>query len=511
MRTKVIYESTDRVTLSISQGQSDRLLLQLHLQSPLQTLSRMTAARLSTFKVILLILTSLTWALPQQSSYGGPSSSSYSETIDRDVAVIGGGSSGTYAAVRLKQKGKSVVVIEAQDRLGGHTETYKDPATGIPINLGVVVWDNIPVVQTYADSLGVPLSVFNQSLGGGGTTAYVDLRTGKPFTYAQADPTAALGAYAQQLAKYPYLNDGYNLPDPVPEDLLLPFGQFVQKYNLGPIVPIVFNYGQGAGDLLNQLTLFAAKLVGLDVLDGGRRGFLVSANGDQHAVYDSASKLLGADVLLNSQVVRTDRSGAAGVTLVAQTPSGRKRVRAKKLVIAIQPTPDSLAPLDPSPQELALFRQLGSTGYYTGLLKGTGLPPGVTVSNGAAAAPYQLPPLPATYSFYPSGAPGLLNVKYGSAAPIPDAQVKGDIFAELQRLKSAGYIVSANPELVAYHRHVPFFRTVPADAIRNGFYRKANALQGQRHTFYTGAAWQTQNSALLWNFTEYDVLPRVLA
>ena len=79
------------------------------------------------------------------------------EVIQRDVAIIGGGSSGTYAAIRLQQQGKSVVVIEAKDKIGGHTETYKDPATGTPINIGVVVWDNIPVVQSYADSLNVPL------------------------------------------------------------------------------------------------------------------------------------------------------------------------------------------------------------------------------------------------------------------------------------------------------------------------------------------------------------------
>jgi len=44
------------------------------------------------------------------------------ETIHRDVCILGGGSSGTYAAIRLSQDlGKSVVVIEKAGRLGGHT------------------------------------------------------------------------------------------------------------------------------------------------------------------------------------------------------------------------------------------------------------------------------------------------------------------------------------------------------------------------------------------------------
>lgn len=43
----------------------------------------------------------------------------YGETIESDVAIIGGGSSGTYAAVRLQQMGKTVTVIEKQGQLGG--------------------------------------------------------------------------------------------------------------------------------------------------------------------------------------------------------------------------------------------------------------------------------------------------------------------------------------------------------------------------------------------------------
>jgi heterodisulfide reductase subunit A-like polyferredoxin len=36
----------------------------------------------------------------------------------RDVCILGGGASGTFAAIRLKAMGKSVVVIESQDKLG---------------------------------------------------------------------------------------------------------------------------------------------------------------------------------------------------------------------------------------------------------------------------------------------------------------------------------------------------------------------------------------------------------
>ena len=45
--------------------------------------------------------------------------------IKRDVAIIGGGSSGTNAAILLKDAGKSVIVIEAKTIPGGHTHLYR--------------------------------------------------------------------------------------------------------------------------------------------------------------------------------------------------------------------------------------------------------------------------------------------------------------------------------------------------------------------------------------------------
>lgn len=52
------------------------------------------------------------------------------DIIERDVAIIGGGSAGTYAAVRLKDLGKSVIVIEKDVVLGGHTDTYGEYRRG---------------------------------------------------------------------------------------------------------------------------------------------------------------------------------------------------------------------------------------------------------------------------------------------------------------------------------------------------------------------------------------------
>ena len=49
---------------------------------------------------------------------------SANDIVEKDVAIIGGGASGTYAAVRLREDfGVSVVVVEKEDHLVRHSET----------------------------------------------------------------------------------------------------------------------------------------------------------------------------------------------------------------------------------------------------------------------------------------------------------------------------------------------------------------------------------------------------
>jgi NADPH-dependent 2,4-dienoyl-CoA reductase/sulfur reductase-like enzyme len=69
------------------------------------------------------------------------------EVIDVDVVIIGGGGMGAYSAIQLKDQGKKIVVVESKARLGGYTETYMDPETGIPIDMGVKLYHDEPLVH----------------------------------------------------------------------------------------------------------------------------------------------------------------------------------------------------------------------------------------------------------------------------------------------------------------------------------------------------------------------------
>ena len=429
--------------------------------------------------------------------------------ITRDVAVIGGGSSGVYTAIRAKDSNKSVVVIEKKSRLGGHTETYTDPATGFSINYGVIVWHDLPLVRNYFARLNVPLSKLNFA---GLSNKYLDFATGKetfPGNFSDG-----IAAYIAQLAKYPDLETGFFLPDPVPEELLLPFADYVEKYPaIKPAVYYLFVSTQGLGDFLRLPTVYIFKNWGLDVLRNVQNGFLTAASGNNSELYRNAGAVLGQDVFLNSYVIATKRKkGAKCVEVVVETPSGRKLIRAKKLVITIPPLPEKLRGFDLGSEELSLFKRFSSKGYYAGIIRDPGIPAATLYQNAAADTPYNVPRLPGFYSLSPTRIPGLIDFKYGSDDILSDARVKANMIADLERLHQVGTFNNTfKPEIFVYSNHSPFELNVPARDIADGFYRKLYALQGKRQTYYTGAAFHSHDSSLIWGYTEAYVIPGITA
>lgn len=437
-----------------------------------------------------------------------------SSIITRDICIIGGGSTGTYSAIRLFDSGKSVVVIETKDRLGGHTNTYTDPSTNETIDYGVVVFENLTIVKNYFARFDIPLTTASFSAPGQ-VTEYVDFRTGEIVAgYVPPDASAALAAYGAQLENYPYLSAGFDLPNPVPTDLLLPFGDFVTKYNLEAAVGFLFGFAQGLGNLLEQYTLYVFKNFGLPTLQSLQSGFLTTARQDNSEIYDKALAALGPDnVLLQSRVIATDRSDNDGVKVLVQTPQGLKLILAKKLVITIPPKLNNLQGFDLSANETSLFAQFVNSAYYTALIRTDNIPPNTSLDNIGSNTPYNLPVLPGLYSIVPTRVPHLYDVKVGSASALSDEQVHALIVDSVRRLKIAGTsndTATTTPTFAAYKSHTPFELTVSKEAIQAGYYRELYALQGQRHTWYTGAAFHTHDSALLWQFTE-GLIPDILA
>lgn len=442
------------------------------------------------------------------------------EVITRDVAIIGGGSTGTFAAIRLRDENRTVSVIERKGRLGGHTETYTDPNTGTPIDYGVAFFHDLDVVHEYFDRFSVPLTYVPLTASTGGSTQYFDFTTGVRTNYTRSDPTAALEAYAAQLAKYPYLEEGFDLPDDVPEDLLLPFGEFARKYSIDAIVFSIFQVSQGYGDFLQLPTIYVMKIYGASLIRDLQSGLgvLATLSGNNSEIYSRAQAELGPDVHLDSTVLKTSRNISSptghSVEILIQTPKGQKVIQAKELLVTIPPTLTNLEPFELDAYERNLFSQFHHQYLWTGILNKTGIPVNVSVSNVNPERPFWLPATPAVYAFSVTRVPGLIDFKYSAPSNLSVDSVKRETIAALDRIRDGGELVfttppEVEPSFVAFADHTPYALRVEAEAIRNGFYSKLGELQGYRGVFWTGAAWHTHDSGLLWRFTD-KILARLL-
>ena len=350
------------------------------------------------------------------------------------------------------------------------------------------------------------------------TETYIDFSTGTSVDYnppAEADVAAALQGYTVQLQKYPALQAGFNLTYPVAPDLLLPFGKFLDKYNLSALIPTVFTVNQGYSPILNISTIYLLKYLNANELNSIAKGGLTPASHSVGDLYHNILAHLGSSVLLNTTVQAMDRSSPSNVKIVVRSNNNQpKLIIARKLLSTPPPKADQLTGYDLSANETELFSQFFANGYYSGILNNTGLPPNRSYTSlDPGNPPYDIPKIPGIYSIVPTGASSLVQVFYGSPIPLSVTDLQADILAKVKRLAISQVVnsTSAEPNFVAFTAHTPFNLMVSHEAIAKRFYERLYELNGQRNTFYNGAAWQAQDSNAIWEYTESYVLPILLA
>ncbi|KAJ5184047.1 hypothetical protein N7492_001663 [Penicillium capsulatum] len=425
-----------------------------------------------------------------------------SRILIRDVLIVGGGASGTYAAVRLQQDfNKSIVLVEQKSILGGHTHTYHDTSSNITIDTGVIVYHHLPAVHSFFGRFNIPLTNFSFDTS---IVRNVDFRTGRPVDVPSTDndTATAFAKWAELLAKYPTLADGFILPDPVPEDLILPLGQFVNKYNLSAIVPIIWSFGQGYGDILNSPVLYALKFFGPEILRGISSGFVITRDRNNHELYERALDILGNDtnVFLGSSIFAMARNrGNEFRTIMLSTPSGHVLVQARQVLFTIPPLLDDLRGVDLDQTELDLFSQFRGNSYFTALLQNASVAENATFTNRVNnSARFYLPRLPSSYTIGTTfTASNLTAVKSCASFRMKRGAARSRILSEVRRV-----IPGSRPQVVNLLDHFPFGLQVSPRAIKKGFYQKLYRLQGRDRYFWSGAAWHVHDSSLLWNFTD---------
>lgn len=435
-----------------------------------------------------------------------PANYDSSDVITRDIAIIGGGSSGTYSAINLRELGQSVVVVEREDVLGGHTNTYTDPSTGLTVDFGVQDYLNSSVTLEYFAHFNISLV----SPSASSTYLPVDFTTGDILsTFAGSTD---LTEWAAQIAKYPWLDQTWEVPQPVDEDLLLPFGDFITKYNLSDVAYDLYLSSQGLSDPLQHSTVDVMKMVDPAYLDEVSGAALATENLDNSELYVKALAELGADALLSSTVTSAQRAAdGAGISLVISTPSGSKLVQASKLLITIPPVLENMEPFELDTKESDIFSQFDYMGYYTLIFNNTGLPSGFTwINANSSTATYNIPETPADTQIIGSRVSDLFYAWYRSPADVAQTKVESDTIETVQKLQATYNLAVTTPTILEFRSHTPYKLTVSPDAISNGFYDDLYSLQGYRNTWYTGAAFISHNCGVIWNFTQ-ALLPEIVA
>lgn len=445
------------------------------------------------------------------------SSSDNGAVNERDVIIIGGGSSGTYAAVRLQEEGYTVALLEKEDHLGGHTVTYTDPDTNQAFNLGVAAFQDSPIVRNYFRSLDVPFGK-REAENGALKQGFYDFSTGRTVKGYKPDSKGVLDAAMQKYSqlfnsRYPYLDLGYDIPDPVPEELLAPYSEFIEANDLGPIVQRVNAHGC-KGNLLERPTLYGLKVFNPSRIQAADTGFIYAASGDNCDLYRAAEKHL-EDVVLQAQIQKVKRSGH-GVWVWAKTPNGSVLFKAKKLILAIPPTLQNLEDigLDLTQQEKHLLGKFNSFLYGSMVLTHKGIQDRV-LNNIGTDTPYNLSKLPGTYHINTLANGNITTNKVsahfgGLDVEMTENDIKQLVADELGNLARQGAIGEGEPDFVYFTNHSPYHLHVSADDVREGFYRKLYALEGQKSTFWTGAAFVDNDSTLLWIWTETYLLQLIL-
>jgi hypothetical protein len=355
-------------------------------------------------------------------------------------------------------------------------------------------------------------------------TDYVDPDTGKLVPNATAPLPFEAGVAALQ--KYHDLivpwNDillpGYwNFPpgDQIPADLLLPFRDFVAKYDLGAMAPIL---SVVSGQDINSTnpTLFVVKNFGTPVTEGFLNNtFFDPVPFNNSLLYGKAEELLGDDVVLTSTIVEATRSDQ-GVSVVVENhqTGARTLVSAKRLLVAIPPSNDGLAVFGLDEQEKAVFNTWSYASVYTAVLKTNLIPFNTSV---AFVTPANSTSAPKPYSFGINwnGAAEYFWLIFGSGEVLSAEDAKADILAEMQTMADSGDFPPVNSSTpssdvvaISNHSSVEWGQAV-ADRLESGFIQDLYALQGHKDTWYTGGLWCPDYSSNVWAFTD-TVLPKLL-
>ncbi|KAH7379200.1 hypothetical protein DE146DRAFT_307294 [Phaeosphaeria sp. MPI-PUGE-AT-0046c] len=446
------------------------------------------------------------------------------KVLDTDIAVIGGGAAGTYAAIRIREDfNTSVVVIEPRDHLGGHTSTYTEPTTNTPIDYGVQSYIVTKAAVDFFARFNISTPPFSAKRL---TPLNADVETGAVLESYVAPSnnatTEALKKWLTIIDKYKsWIEPGYwNFPKPqdIPSELLLPIEEFVKRNDLEAALPRILTIsGIGYGGIRHLLTFNLMQSFGPSLTRQFLSSELLRPIGSNSVLYQRALALLGPDVLLSSSVQNVERT-ASGAVLSVKSGAQSYRINAKRILFTAAPSLTNLAPYGLDSKEIDVFDKWAISGEWIGIAKISCLPENATINflpntvelNDQFALrdyPYHL----RLDSTGPNGL-GLFRVILGANITLTADDMKRLTKENVARLQSAGTVNgTCEVDFRAMSDHTrPLWIGVNRDEMEDGFVQQLYSLQGLKGMFYSGASFAAPYSSTIWEYTD-TVLPKLLA
>ncbi|KAF1948364.1 FAD/NAD(P)-binding domain-containing protein [Byssothecium circinans] len=446
-------------------------------------------------------------------------------TVNVDVAIIGGGASGTYAGVRLREDlHKSILIIESSPRLGGHTDTYTVPTTNTTIEYGVQSYINYGAAPSFFSRFNLSTAVpARRAL----TTLNVDITTGALLTTytppSSAATTAAFRTWLEFVEEHEsLLEPGYwNFPAPtaIPAEFLTPFGDFARTHGVEAAVPRIAAISDvGVGGLAQILTLDVIQAFGAPITRGVLDGTLVAPQGSNSLLYQRAHALLKNDIYLNASVKRAERN-STGARLVVSTPQGDAVIHAKQVLWTPYPHhAKNLRTFAEDARETEVFASWAPSWSFVAVVHIPCIPENFSVQ--------YLPPTAAPANYlavrdYPytlrldSTGPGgmqLFRMLFSTNYSITHDEVKATVAQNVQNLVDArtlNYTANCEIDFRAFADHTGVTWPRGRTELENGFVQKLYGLQGWRSTWWTGRSWTGYYSSAVWTFTD-TVLERMI-
>lgn len=404
--------------------------------------------------------------------------------------------------------------------------TYVDPATGIPYDYGVESFLDLGNATGFFERFGIKTAPLSQA---NVTTEYIDFNTGAIVNLTLPSFTDQLAAFQKFLDVVQpwtdFLQPGYwNFPQPadIPDDLLIPYGDFITKYGLEDAIPLIYETtGLGLGNMTQATTMFELQAFGTYMAQAmvGQLESYHPATGGNQALYNAIEKDLGEDVLYNSTVLQSLRTTWGVFLTVKNNATGQTTlITARQLLIAIEPTTQNMAPFDLDDNEKTVLSKFIYTREYSGIVNNSAFAPPTSYSNMAAgAAPDNylvLPNAPFTNTISYLGGDNLFHVIIVGDDTLDEAGAKALMQQNFETLLKAGRLAESyngqQINWVSFSNHGPMHARVSVEDVEAGFFQDLNALQGQRSTWWTGGAFSCNFQTTLWEFDE-TLIPKILA